>query len=365
MKNFRYILYFIWIGGLMLLMPFIAHAQTSLINRMDAVMASEPTFSGVVLVAKDGRKLFHKAYGVRDYNTGVKLRKDDIFELASVSKQFTASIIIGLQETGQLGFDDPIAKYVDIPYPGIKIRHLLNHTSGLPDYQAVMDKHWDKSKVAGNPDILAYLKRFSPPALFKPGERFDYSNTGYVVLASIAESVSGMDFIELCRSRIFKAAGMQGADIRTNEIKAGIRHFARGHVWVENRQRFVRADSFPSSDYTIWLGNRKGPGRVSARAGDLLAWDAALRAATLTGTKSGSEAYRSGVLNDGSQTGYGFGWFLSNTAKGEKVIWHDGDNPGYKTMFRRYPDSGHLIIVLSNNYPAGFDRLIQQLEAAL
>lgn len=352
-------------GAFMLRMPVIAPAQTSLKQRMDAVMASEPTFSGVVLVAEDGRTLFHKAYGVRDYNTGDRLKKDDIFELASVSKQFTASIIIGLQEAGQLGFDDPIEKYVDIPYPGIRIRHLLNHTSGLPDYQAVMDKHWDKSKVAGNPDILAYLKRYSPPALFKPGERFDYSNTGYVVLASIVESVTGMDFIELCRNRIFKAAGMRGADIRNNDVKARTLNFARGHVWVENRQRFVRADSFPSSDYTIWLGNRKGPGRVSARAKDLLIWDQALRRANLQGTKSGSEAYRSGILNNGTQTGYGFGWFLSSTAKGEKVIWHDGDNPGYKTMFRRYPESGHTIIVLSNNYPANFDRLIQQLEAAL
>jgi CubicO group peptidase (beta-lactamase class C family) len=365
MKIFSYIIWLVGLPVSIAMTPVNIQAQASLKTSLQSAMASEPAFSGVVLVAKHGRTLFHKAYGLRDFNTGDKIRRDDIFELASVSKQFTASIIIGLQESGQLGFDDPVEKYVDIPYPGIRIRHLLNHTSGLPDYQAVMDKHWDKSKVAGNPDILAYLKKYAPPALFKPGERFEYSNTGYVVLASIAESVTGMDFIELCRDRIFKAAGMRGADIRSNKVKAGIKKFARGHVWVENRKRHVRADSFPSSDYTIWLGNRKGPGRVSARAKDLLAWDRALREAKIPGTRSGSEAWRSGVLKDGSATGYGFGWFLSNTKKGDRVIWHDGDNPGYKTMFRRYPESGHTIIVLSNNYPAGFDRLISQLEAAL
>ena len=365
MIKISYILSWVGFCGITVMNSLNGHAQASLKDRLQSVMASEPTFSGVVLVAKDGRTLFHKAYGMRDFNTDDNIRRDDIFELASVSKQFTASIIIGLQEAGQLGFDDPVEKYVDIPYPGLRIRHLLNHTSGLPDYQAVMDKHWDKSKVAGNPDILAYLKKNAPPALFKPGERFEYSNTGYVVLASIAESVTGMDFIELCRGRLFKAAGMRGADIRSNTVKTGIRHFARGHVWVENQKRHVRADSFPSSDYTIWLGNRKGPGRVSARAKDLLAWDRALREAKLPGTRSGSKAWRSGVLNDGSATGYGFGWFLSNTKKGARVIWHDGDNPGYKTMFRRYPESGHTIIVLSNNYPAGFDRLIQGLEGAL
>lgn len=365
MKKIYYIISWVGLAGICCLNPLAVHGQTSLKAKVQAVMVSEPTFSGVVLVAKHGRTLFHQAYGMRDINTGEKLRRDDIFELASVSKQFTASIIIGLQEAGQLSYDDPVEKYVDIPYPGIRIRHLLNHTSGLPDYQAVMDKYWDKSKVAGNPDILAYLKRYVPPALFKPGERFEYSNTGYVVLASIAESVSGMDFIELCRNRIFKAAGMRGADIRTNDVKNRLGRFARGHIWVEARQRLVRADSFPSSDYTIWLGNRKGPGRVSARAKDLLAWDRALREAKLPGTRSSSEAWRSGVLNNGSPTGYGFGWFSSNTAKGERVIWHDGDNPGYKTMFRRYPDRDLTLIVLSNNYPAGFDKLIGQLEAAL
>jgi CubicO group peptidase (beta-lactamase class C family) len=340
-------------------------SQESFSARIDAILQEENGFSGVVLVARDGRALYHKSFGFRDFNRRDKLRKNDLFELASVSKQFTASIIIGLQEAGKLGFDDPIEKYVDIPYPGIRIRHLLNHTSGLPDYQAVMDKYWDKSKVAGNPDILAYLKRYAPPARFTPGQQFEYSNTGYVVLASIAEAVSGMDFIELCRSRIFKPADMSGADIRTNAEKGSLHEFARGHVWVEAQKRHVRADSFPSSDYTIWLGNRKGPGRVSARAKDLLAWDRALSAATLPGTRSGAESYKSGVLNDGKATGYGFGWFLSTTSKGERVIWHDGDNPGYKTMFRRYPETGYTIIVLSNNYPAGFDQLVERLEKLL
>lgn len=340
-------------------------AQASLTERIDAIVREEKAFSGVVLVAHNGRSLYHKAFGFRDVNRRNKLRKNDLFELASVSKQFTASVIISLQEAGKLGFDDPIEKYVDIPYPGIRIRHLLNHTSGLPDYQALMDKYWDKSKVAGNPDILEYLKRYAPPARFSPGERFEYSNTGYVVLASIAEVVSGMDFIELCRSRIFRPAGMRGADIRTNRVKEGLHHFARGHIWVETEKRFVRADSFPSSDYTIWLGNRKGPGRVSAQAKDLLAWDKALRTAQLPGTRSGAEAYKSGLLNDGKATSYGFGWFLSSTAKGERVIWHDGDNPGYKTMFRRYPESGYTIIVLSNNYPAGFDRMVERIENSL
>ena len=165
---------------------------------------------------------------------------------------------------------------MNIPYKNITIRHLLTHTSGLPDYQEIMDKHWDKSKVAGNKEILEYLNQYAPPKLFKAGEKYEYSNTGYVLLASIAEKSSGKDFIKLCRKWIFKPLKMRSTNIRTLKEKRETQNFAIGHIYVPEREQYVRADSFPSSDYTIWLGNRKGPGRVSSTAADLLQWDKAL-----------------------------------------------------------------------------------------
>ncbi|WP_332914191.1 serine hydrolase domain-containing protein [Algoriphagus boritolerans] len=127
-----------------------------------------------------------------------------------------------------LSFEDPVEKYLDIPYKGITIRHLLTHTSGLPDYQAIMDAHWDKSKVAGNSDILQYLNRYAPPMNFNPGEKYEYSNTGYVLLASIAEKVSGRDFVELAEEWIFNPLGMKDTGIRTLEEKAAVPNFAAG-----------------------------------------------------------------------------------------------------------------------------------------
>lgn len=350
---------------LCLCLPASLLAQLSLREKADSILASHPSFSGVVLLAQKGRPVFHKAYGYRDFNHRDPIRKDDIFELASVSKQFTATIIGMLQQEGRLQFDDPVAKYLDIPWPDITIRHLLTHTSGLPDYQAVMDRYWDKSRIAGNPEILEYLNRYRPPARFKPGARFEYSNTGYVILASIAEKASGKDFLDLCRSRIFRPARMKGADIRSLAEKAAVEGFAKGHVYVVREKRFVRADSFPSSDYTIWLGNRKGPGRVSARATDLLRWDKALYTDGYLAAATKAEAFRAATLNDGSLSQYGFGWFLERTARGGEVIWHDGDNPGYRTMFRRYPGSGYTLIVLCNNYYDGFERMVKALEDAL
>ncbi len=235
-------------------------------RRLDSLFATVPGFSGVVLVAAKGKPVYHKAFGYRDFAMKTPVDTTTIFELASVSKQFTAMIIMMLQEEGKLSVNDSVEKYLPaLPYKNILIRNLLNHTSGLPDYQKMMDEHWDKTKVAGNPDILEYLERYHPENKFKPGDQYEYSNTGYVLLASIAEKASGKDFVELCRTRIFQPLGMSSTDIRTISEKAALANVALGHIYVPEKQRYIRADSFPSSDYTIWLGNRKGPGNLHDR----------------------------------------------------------------------------------------------------
>ena len=171
-------------------------------------LASNNKFSGVVLIAEDGKIKYNKAVGYIDYANQKALNKNSIFELASVSKQFTAMTIMMVKEKGLLNYDDLVEKYINIPYKGITIRHLLTHTSGLPDYQAIMDTYWDKSKVASNDDIINYLNKYAPPKLFEPGEKYLYSNTGYVLLASIVEKVSGRDFIEFCNTEIFNKLKM-------------------------------------------------------------------------------------------------------------------------------------------------------------
>jgi CubicO group peptidase (beta-lactamase class C family) len=152
-------------------------------------LASNNKFSGVVLIAENGKVKYNKAVGYIDYANHKPLNKYSIFELASVSKQFTAMTIMMVKEKGLLNYDDLVEKYINIPYKGMTIRQLLTHTSGLPDYQAIMDSYWDKSKVAGNDDIINYLNKYAPPKLFEPGEKYLYSNTGYVLLASILEKV--------------------------------------------------------------------------------------------------------------------------------------------------------------------------------
>ncbi len=319
-------------------------------------------FSGVILYADKGRVVFEKSYGYREFANQTKLKKTDIFELASVSKQFTAMVIMMLQEKGKLNFDDSISQYLNIPYKGITIRNLLNHTSGLPDYQAIMDQYWDKNKVAGNNDILEFLNRYQPQKLFEPGSKYNYSNTGYVILASIAEKAGGLDFIEFCRTNIFKKLGMRDTDIRTLEEKKTVKNFALGHIYVQSKNEFIRADSFPSSNYTIWLGNRKGPGRISSTAQDLLKWDQALYTQQLVKQSTLDEAFTPAELTDGKISNYGFGWDIKVDAEGNKYVSHNGDNPGYKTQIVRLLNTKKTLIVLCNNAIASFPNLIKALE---
>jgi CubicO group peptidase (beta-lactamase class C family) len=340
-------------------------AQTGKYARVDSMMlakAKDNHFSGVMLVAENGVIRYFNSFGYRDFAKKERLQWTDVFELASVSKQFTAMAVMMLKEKGLLKFDDLLEKYVDIPYKGITIRHLLTHTSGLPDYQAIMDAHWDKSKVAGNPDIIAYLNKYAPPKTFEPGTKYNYSNTGYVMLASVAEKVSGRDFIEFCATEIFNKLDMRNTAIRTLQEKAAVKNFAIGHLFVEEQKRFVRADSFPSSDYTIWLGNRKGPGRISSTVQDLLKWDQALYTHTLVSRQTLQEAFTPMILANGTPSNYGFGWMIN---PGKNLVWHNGDNPGYKTQIMRFLSNKRTMIVLTNNAPDDFDETVNQVVKML
>ena len=353
---------------LCLLICITVNAQQINYAKVDSIMESAVTnkhFNAVVLIAEKGKVKYEKAFGYREFAQQVVLKKTDIFELASVSKQFTAMVIMMLKEKGLLQYDDLVEKYLNIPYKGMTIRNLLTHTSGLPDYQNIMDEHWDKTKVAGNEDIIAYLNQYAPPKLFEPGTKYTYSNTGYVLLASIAEKASGRDFIEMSNTEIFHKLGMKHTAIRTLEEKAAAKNFAIGHIYVKEKNAFIRADSFPSSDYTIWLGNRKGPGRISSTVEDLLKWDQALYTDKLISQQTLEDAFTPMILKDGKISSYGFGWeIISNNPTG-KIVWHNGDNPGYKTEIMRFLGKKATLIILCNNYSDQFENIINQLSAEI
>jgi CubicO group peptidase (beta-lactamase class C family) len=315
-------------------------------------IAGKRGFSGIVLYGKNGKIIYHKATGFRSFESKIPLLKTDISELASVSKQFTAMIIMICKEKGFLQYEDALEKYIDIPYKNITIRNLLQHTSGLPDYQDIMDKYWDKSKVAGNEDIIAYLNKYIVPVSFEPGLKYEYSNTGYVLLASIAEKLTGKSFTTLCKDWIFTPLQMKDTKIRANDEKNKEKRFAYGHL-QDSLNNYINAKNFHSSDYTIWLGNRRGPGRISSTAPDLFKWDQGLYTNKIISQSALKEAFTSGTNKQGDVINYGFGWDISTNKKGEQIVSHTGSNPGYATIIIRNLTTKEVFVMLNNNdHPA-------------
>lgn len=340
--------------------------KVNIAPKIDSLFSTVDDFSGVLLIANDGKPVYHRAFGYRNFDTKEPVDTTSIFELASVSKQFTSTIIMMLKEEGKLNYDDPVEKYIPgLPYQQITIRHLLTHTSGLPDYQAVMDQYWDKTKVAGNKESIEYLIKYAPPKLFEPGEKYSYSNTGYLLLASIAEKASGIDFISFARTRIFVPLEMTSTDIRSQDEKAMLRNMAWGHVWVNEKNAYIRADSMIAFNYGIWLGNRRGPGRISSCTSDLLKWDRALYKGTMVSDATLAEAFTSMKLTSDSISNYGFGWNLETHPALGKVVRHSGGNPGYNTHIIRYIDRNRTIIMLCNNAHPKFNELLKGVEATV
>ncbi|MGE4062830.1 MAG: serine hydrolase domain-containing protein [Rhodospirillaceae bacterium] len=336
-------------------------------ERLDAAVKAHPDFSGVIVVADNGKPIFEATRGQRNFVTGTAMTQDAIFELASITKQFTAMGVMLLKEEGKLSYDDPLEKFVPgLPYPGITVRHLLNHTSGFPDYEEMMDAHWDKTKVATNKDITAYLKQYKPAARSKPGEKYEYSNGGYVMLGSVIEAASGQDYATFLRTRIFKPLGLRDTDVRPPQEWDKNPRFALGHVVDKETNKPVRAIDLKEVTYVVYLGGRVGPGRISSTAADLLTWDRALRTEKLLKHATLAEAFKPATLNDGKPSAYGFGWMIPerDSVLGDAVT-HTGGNPGISNRITRFLDRDMTVIILSNNAYKNSNALYEGILSAV
>ena len=183
---------------LLLFVPVFATAQKDHAKLLQEYMTGQNKyfqFNGAILVAEKGKPIYQQSLGYADYNTKRMLNDSSVFELASVSKQFTAMGIMILKEKGLLGYEDNIRKYFpQLPYDNVTVRNLLTHTSGIPSYELQFEKNWDHKKIAFNKDIIDMLSQRKDTLFFKPGTKWRYSNTGYALLASIIEKVSGVSY---------------------------------------------------------------------------------------------------------------------------------------------------------------------------
>jgi CubicO group peptidase (beta-lactamase class C family) len=329
-------------------------AQDSILVHLDAYMKAVQKlgFNGNVLVAKKGRIIYQQAFGYRNLDTKEPLDNNSVFTVASVSKQFTAAAILLLKEQHKLELTDSLRQYFpELPYHDVTIKEMLTHTSGLPDYFLFMGKYWDHNQIAHNGDVIRLLAEKKPPAFFKPGSRFRYSNTAYVVLASIVEKVSGQSFNDFVADRIFKPLHMKQSRVYTtlnNHIEK-ILDYAEGFTFSDSVKRYVPADSVKAFQLVDYLAGTSGDKSIATTTGDLLKWDIALKHSQLLEKADLDNMMTPRVLIDTTlKIYYGYGVELGKTAFGNYVS-HEGIWPGYRTIMTRYKEADLTVEVLSNN----------------
>lgn len=337
------------------LLPFFSFSQSNYVHLVDSLMQSQVAvkkFNGNVLIAKSGNILYQKAFGYRNYERKELLDNNSVFELASVSKQFTAMGILLLKEKGKLQLTDSLRMFFpELPYHNINIEHLLTHTSGLPDYEEAMNLKWDHKKIAFNKDMIHFLATEKPPVLFEPGSKWEYSNTGYALLASIIEKVSGNTFSNFLRQNIFKPLGMNQTRIYNTRrsSKEVIANYAYGYVYSDSLKRYMLPDSLRQLNFVFYLDGIQGDGTVNSTTGDLLKWDRALMNHTLLPKTTQNEMLSShAIIDTAAKTGYGYGVFVGKNKFGT-TLFHSGGWPGYATMLHRDVEDDLTIVVLSNN----------------
>lgn len=325
------------------------------VAKIDSLLTSmynNGKLNGNVLIAEKGEVIYKKSFGLANETTKEKLNENSIFELASVSKQFTAMAIVILKEKGKLNYDDEMSKFIPelSYYKGITIRNLLNHTGGLPDYMELMDTLFDKSKIATNKDIISLFAKYRPTILFEPNKKWEYSNTGYTILASIIEKVSGMSYGDYLKKVIFEPLKMTNTFVYTRRYAPKqINNYAYGYVYSDSLKKYLLPDDMGETKMVVWLDGIVGDGCVNSTVNDLLKWDRALYTDKLISKESKKEIFTASELNDKTKTKYGFGWFIDNNADFGMITYHSGGWPGYSTYIDRHIDNDKTIIILQNH----------------
>jgi len=322
-------------------------------ERVDEFVKSEmekQRIPGVaVAIVKSGRIVLAKGYGLANVEHQVPVKPETIFQSGSVGKQFTATAVMMLVEEGKLSLDDPITKYfTEAPasWQNITIRHLLTHTAGTTDYPNDFDFRRDYTE-----DEL--LKRAeSIPLAFQPGEKWSYSNLGYVLLGILIHKVSGRFYGDVLQERIFRPLGMTTARI-ISEADI-IPNRAAGYRLVK--------DELKNQEWVAPSLNTTADGALYLSVYDMAKWDAALYTEKLLKRSSLDQMWTRVKLNDGKSENYGFGWAV-NKVRGHRLIEHGGSWQGFKAQISRYVDDKLTVIVFANLSQAVQGRIAHGIAA--
>jgi CubicO group peptidase (beta-lactamase class C family) len=316
-------------------------------------------FNGGVLVSENGKIIYEKYFGYSDFMNQELNSENTIFPLASISKTITASAILQLVQSGKLAVTDPVVKYLPLfPYPTITIQHLLSHTSGLPPYNAYFDsmRKVQPEKVFSNADFINGLVKHEKPLIYTPGERGNYDNINFIVLALVLEKVSGMPYEVYIKIHILQPAGMTNTSffpLKLQYAQDKNKRFAfpylYPHVYSDS---LVRSNSVPFIA-SYWRGyNFSGFADYVSTTHDLLKYDQAYYNGTLLNNKIQNEAFTPVKLNNGNNNpgNFGLGWEVEQDSSLGKVIYHSGAATGLSCILLRNTSRHQTIIVFDNTH---------------
>jgi CubicO group peptidase (beta-lactamase class C family) len=315
-----------------------------------AEMAREKVPGVAVAVVDHGKVVMAEGYGRANVEHNVPVRPETVFQSGSLGKQFTAATVMTLVEEGKLALDDPIAKYFPEAPPAfraITVRHLLTHTSGIPDYtEGTIDLRRDYTE-----DELARMA-FGLELEFAPGSRWNYSNTGYLMLGVLVRRVSGRFYGDILRERVFAPLGMKTARIISEEDIVPNR--AAGYRLVGGELK--------NQEWVAPKLNTTADGSLYFTVLDLIAWEKGLRVRAVLKPESWAAIFQPVRLNSGRTYPYGFGWVVDQAA-GQSVVGHGGSWQGFRTQITRYLGNDLTIVVLANLAEADPDRFVSGIAA--
>jgi CubicO group peptidase (beta-lactamase class C family) len=325
------------------LIPAKGQSRTQLTAEFDRIIsaefkAEEP--GGVVLIGQRGQIIYKKAFGMANVELNVPMKEGMVFNIGSITKQFTAVAILQLVEQGKLSLQDEITKYLpDYPVNGQKItvENLLTHTAGIPaSAPEAMTRLQGEKRLVTLQEIIATFK--NRPLDFAPGTKMNYSNNGYILLGAIIEKVSGVSYPEYLEKNIFKPAGMTQTLFGDDYIL--IKDRAASYVYSRAESRFLNAlNSKVEMAYSA--------GAIQSTAEDLFKWNQALNAYKIIKRESLEKAQTEYKLPYGKGTNYGYGWFIGNI-QGSPIVEHGGNMGGFMSHAIYLPQEDIYVIVLYN-----------------
>lgn len=290
-----------------------------------------------VLVAVDGKVVWKKCFGFADIEDRIKIVPKTNFRLASVTKQFTAASILILIQKGLCRFDTKLTEvFEDFPEYGkrITIKNLLNHTSGLIDYEDLIP---DTAKIQVKDEDVLRMMYGVDSTYFEPGTQFKYSNTGYALLSMVVEKISGRRFANFLEENIFKPLNMINTVAHEEGISI-VSNRAFGYERIDSN--WVRKDQSITSAVL-------GDGGIYSNVEDLLNWEQSLYTNTILSTELREKAMKRSELKNKEKINYGFGWHIK-TYKGVEIIYHTGSTQGFRNVLYRVPSRKLCIIILTN-----------------